>query len=177
MKKLTFPVALLALFLSALSLFQNSSSSKQVYVDVNKLLEGYERTKSERLKFEAKSVNLKANVDTLLTQWQDELKAYEKERASLSKRELELRQELMVNRQQQINNYQEAVQKQIKEENTKMTQTVINDINDYVKSFGEENGYTIIFGAVGGGNIMYADDVSDLTNEVLEGLNSEYTGK
>jgi len=59
----------------------------------------------------------------------------------------------------------------------KVTQTVINDINDYVKEYGKEHGYKIIFGASGGGNIMYADDSSDLTNEVLKGLNSEYERK
>ena len=59
----------------------------------------------------------------------------------------------------------------------KTTQTVINDINDYVKEFGKRKGYKIIFGASGGGNIMYADESSDLTEEVLKGLNAEYDKK
>ena len=81
------------------------------------------------------------------------------------------------NKQQQINNYQQAIQNQIQEEDKKSTQTVINDINDYVKEYGKKNKYKIIFGASGGGNIMYADEATDLTQKILDGLNAEFEGK
>ena len=177
MKKLAFPIAILALLLSVFSFFYLKSASNQVYVDVNKLLDGYKRTKVVRTQFEEKAKTLNANVDSLMTDWQNELKAYEKERSKMSKKELELKQELLGNKQQQINNYQQAIQKQIQEEDKKATQTVINDINDYVKEYGKEKGYKIIFGASGSGNIMYAAEDSDLTQEVLEGLNAEFEGK
>ncbi|MNL38401.1 Outer membrane protein (OmpH-like) [compost metagenome] len=120
---------------------------------------------------------MKANVDSLISNWQNELKNYEKERAAFSPKELKLKQELLSNKQQQINGYQEAIQKKIEEEDKKVTQTVINDINDYIKEYGKDHNYKIIFGASGGGNIMYADESSDLTEEVLKGLNAEYDKK
>jgi hypothetical protein len=80
-------------------------------------------------------------------------------------------------KQNQINNYQEAIQKKLKEEDQKATQTVINDINDYVKEYGKKHNYDIIFGASGAGNIMYAKESTDLTEVVLEGLNKEFEGK
>lgn len=176
MNKLALPIAVLALIASVASYFLLQSNSELVYVDVNKLLEGYNRTTAEREAFAKKTKVLKANVDSLVTNWQSELKAYEKERASMSKKEVELKQELLNNKQQQLNNYQQAIQKQIQEEDQKMTQTVVNDINDYVKEYGKNHGYPIIFGAGGSGNIMYAEDASDLTAEVLIGLNEQYTG-
>ncbi|MDC8005223.1 OmpH family outer membrane protein [Aureisphaera galaxeae] len=176
MKKLAFPLALVALLISAVSLFDFGSNSELVYVDVNKLMEGYERTEVERSLFEKKAQKLQANVDSLIGNWQEELKAYEKDRASMSKKELELKQELLANKQQQIGNYQQAIQQQIQEEDQKATQTVINDINDYIKEYGEKNGHKIIFGASGTGNIMYADSMTDLTEDVLAGLNEEYKG-
>ncbi|TMM52151.1 OmpH family outer membrane protein [Maribacter algarum] len=176
MSKLALPIAVLALIASVASYFLLQSNSELVYVDVNKLLEGYNRTMAEREAFAKKTKVLKANVDSLVTNWQSELKAYEKERASMSKKEVELKQELLNNKQQQLNNYQQAIQKQIQEEDQKMTQTVVNDINDYVKEYGKNHGYPIIFGAGGSGNIMYAEDASDLTSEVLIGLNAQYAG-
>ncbi|NAY93417.1 OmpH family outer membrane protein [Muricauda sp. JGD-17] len=176
MNKLTLPIALLALLASVANFFYSQSKSELVYVDINQLVEGYERTKVEREAFNKKTQVLKANVDSLMTNWQDELKAYEKERASMTAKELELKQQLLQNKQQQINNYQQAIQKQIQDEDQKMTQTVINDINDYVKEYGKNRGYRIIFGAKGGGNIMYAEEASDLTQTILEGLNNQYQG-
>lgn len=174
MNKFSLPLAIIALLFSVFTLFYIQSSSEPVYVDVNKLVEGYNRTKVVRAEFETKAKTLNANVDSLMVDWQNELKLYEKERSKMTKKELELKQELLGNKQQQINNYQQAIQKQIQEEDKKATQTVINDINDYVKEYGKKHGHKIIFGASGGGNIMYADEVTDLTDEILEGLNEGY---
>jgi len=174
MNKLVIPFMIIAMLLSAFTFFIFKSSSEQVYVDVNKLLEGYKRTKIVRADFEAKATTLKGNVDSLMTDWQKELKTYEKERSTMNKKELMLKQELLSNKQQQINNYQQAIQKQIQEADKKATQTVINDINDFVKAYGKEHGYPIIFGASGSGNIMYANESADLTSKVLEGLNAEF---
>ena len=177
MKKIALPVAIIALLIAVAGLYMATSASHQVYVDVNKLLEGYKRTKIVRAKFETKAKTLNANVDSLMTDWQKELKSYEKERSKMTKKELELKQQLLSNKQQQINNYQQAIQKQIQEEDKKATQTVINDINDYVKDYGKAHNHAIIFGASGGGNIMYANEASNLTTEILEGLNKEFEGK
>lgn len=177
MNKLALPLAVLALVASVASFFLLRSTTEQVYVDVNKLIEGYSRTKAEREAFSKKTAVLKANVDSLVTNWQSELQAYEKERPTMSKKEIELQQQLLQSKQQQVNNYQQAIQKQIQEEDQKMTQTVVNDINDYVKEYGKSHGYPIIFGAGGNGNIMYAEDAADLTQEVLIGLNAQYHGE
>lgn len=177
MKKIPLYLAVLAVILSIAAIYLATSSSQLVYVDVNKLIEGYSRTKVAKAEFDKKANVMKANVDSLVGKWQKELQAYEKERASLSPKELKLKQELLQNKQQQINSYQEAIQKQIQEEDKKVTQTVINDINDYVKEYGKSKGDKIIFGASGGGNIMYADESADLTAEVLNGLNAEYGKK
>lgn len=174
---LSIPFSLIALVFSLVSFFGPQSKAELVYVDVNRLLENYDRTKVDREAFTEKTNVMKANVDSLMNDWQNELKAYEKERASMTKKELALKQELLQNKQQQINNYQQAVQNQIQEEDQKMTQTVINDINGYVKEYGKKYGHRIIFGAQGNGNIMYAEQGTDLTDIILEGLNKQYNGK
>ncbi|MFV0249065.1 MAG: OmpH family outer membrane protein [Tenacibaculum sp.] len=177
MKKLIFPLVLLAVVLSVISFFYSQSVPEQVYVDVNKLLEGYKRTKIIRAELATKAKTLQSNADSLLTDWQKELKTYEKQRVKYTKKEQLLKQELLENKQHQVNNYRLAVKRQIQEEDKKAMQTLINDINDFVKDFGKRKGYTLIFGASGAGNIMYAAKSSDLTEEVLEGLNAFFEGK
>jgi outer membrane protein len=177
MKHIKTIIPFVALLLALIAVYYAKTSSQLVYVDVNKLMEGYKRTKVAKAEFDKKASTMKTNVDSLLANWQVELKNYEKERGVLSANELKLKQELLSNKQQQINGYQEAIQKQIQEEDKKITQTVINDINDYVKEYGKKHGYKIIFGASGGGNIMYAEESTDLTEDVLKGLNQEYDKK
>jgi len=176
MKKLPLLISIIAILFSSYTFWSTKNASTQVYVDVNKLLEGYKRTKVVRAEFETKAKKMNANVDSLMVGWQNELKKYEKERSRMSKKELKLKQELLSNKQNQVNNYQKAIQKKLQEEDKKSTQTVINDINDYVKEYGKNHSYNIIFGASGSGNIMYAKDVADLTNIVLDGLNKDFEG-
>jgi outer membrane protein len=177
-QNLSLLLSVLALLLAGYLIFASlGHSNSYAYVDVNKLLDGYKRTEVVRAEFEDKAKTLNANVDSLIADWQKELKTYEKERSSMSKKELELKQELLGNKQQQISNYQQAIQKQIQEEDQKATQTVINDINDYVKEYGKKEGFSIILGATGSGNIMYANDAADLTETVLEGLNKEFNAE
>jgi outer membrane protein len=177
MNKITLYVATVAVVLSVVAIYFAKSSSQLVYVDVNKLITGYEKTKVAKAEFDKKANLMKSNVDSLVANWQKELKNYEKERTSFSPKELKLKQELLGNKQQQINSYEEAIQKKIQEEDKRVTQTVINDINDYIKEYGKGHSYQIIFGASGGGNIMYADESTDLTEEILKGLNAEYGKK
>lgn len=76
MKKIAPLLAIVAILLLGYSIiFRSSQSHKLVYVDVNKLLKEYERTKVVRANFEKKATVLKSNVDSLIVSWQKELKS------------------------------------------------------------------------------------------------------
>lgn len=47
-------------------------------------------------------------------------------------------------------------------------------INEEVKKFGKENGYSFIFGASGNGSLMYARESEDVTNQVVDFVNKNY---
>ncbi|WP_430909517.1 hypothetical protein [Maribacter sp. 2-571] len=66
MNKLAFPIALLALIANVASFFVSNPSQALVYVDVNKLIEGYSLTALEKEAFNKKTQVLKANVDSLV---------------------------------------------------------------------------------------------------------------
>lgn len=176
MNKITLAISTIAIILSAISIL-NLNDGDVAYVDINRLIHEYKRTEVVQEDFEEKSKILKGGADSLLLDWQSELTIYEKERVSMTKKELELKQELLQNKQQQINNYQKAIEKQLEDEDQKITQTVINDINDFVNEYGKKRNYKIIYGATGSGSIMYAEDSADLTDEVLLELNREFSGK
>ena len=59
MKKITIGIAIAALIISIFSLFKTQNSTELVYVDVNKLLDGYKRTKIVRAEFEVKAKTLR----------------------------------------------------------------------------------------------------------------------
>lgn len=72
-------------------------------------------------------------------------------------------------------------EKQFSEENESQSQQYTNQIweqiNQYVKEFGDEKGYTYILGANGQGNLMYANEANNISKEVIEYVNKKYDGK
>jgi len=149
-------------------------SSGIVYVDTNVLMQKYQGMKDARAEFEKKAKVWQTESDTLVKEWQNQLKAYEKERTGLTAKEKQLKEEKLRNKQQQINGYRQSTEKKAHEEEQKLTQTVINQVNDYVSEYGKKHGYKYIMGANGTGNILYADKKNDITEIILEGLNKEY---
>ncbi|MCA6363634.1 MAG: OmpH family outer membrane protein [Bacteroidetes bacterium] len=51
---------------------------------------------------------------------------------------------------------------------------LFNQLNQYIKDYGKENGYRYIFGAEGSGTMMYAQENDDLTQQVTAYINSRY---
>ncbi len=149
-------------------------NNKLVYVETGILLNEYEGMKQARIKIEDNNKKLGAEVDSLIQMFQSDLKAYEKDRKKMSKKERELKEELLRTRQQQVNNFQQAKQIQAQEEEQKITQTQMNRINDFIKVYGQKKGYTYILGANGSGNVVYAEEAYNITKEVIEGLNKQY---
>lgn len=49
-------------------------------------------------------------------------------------------------------------------------------LNSYLEEFGKQQKVDLIFGIQGAGNIMYADEAFDLTQEAIEFANGKYEG-
>jgi len=95
----------------------------------------------------------------------------------MTKKEKELSQELIRTKQKQLMDYQRAMNEKAAQEDNTMTGQVLEQVNAYVKKYGEDKGYQIIMAATDYGNVAYADESLNVTDEVLEGLNKLYTGQ
>lgn len=51
---------------------------------------------------------------------------------------------------------------------------LFNQLNQYVRDYGKENGYSYIFGAEGSGSMMYAQESQDLTQTMTTYINARY---
>lgn len=148
-----------------------------VYVDSAKLMNGYKGMQDARAAYQQKAGAWKANIDTLASEVQKQIFAYEKESPGMSPKERQLSQELIRTKQKQFADYQQAMNTQAQQEDAKMTGDVVTQVNAYLKKYGEAHGYKVILAATEYGNIAYADESLDITETILEGLNNEYAGK
>jgi outer membrane protein len=163
------------LLFSILAFVWNFTPEKKVvYVDAIRLISKYEGTDDARKDLNIKSQSWQANLDTLKHEVDQVMETYEKNKASASAKEKALMEELIKSKQQQFLSYEQSVKEQYQKQDQEISQQLLNKVNDYIKRYGEDQGYTIILAATHYGNIAYADKSLDITESVLEGLNREY---
>ena len=76
-----------------------------------------------------------------------------------------------------IKYYQETAQNfELTEQelSTKYTSDIWKRINQYIADFGKEKNYDFIYGATGDGNLMYANEMYDVTDDVILYINKNY---
>lgn len=126
------------------------------YVKSEKIIDEYAGSISRRNEFVNKSKIWQANLDSL---------AAELNALPVNKRSL---------KEQQFNVYKNSIQQKAMNEKDLINNIILNEINMFINKYGKENGYGIILGATENGNIVYASDEKDITNEILSGLNDQY---
>lgn len=175
--KLPTVLAATALLLSALALGINfmNERKKIVYVDSHKLVQGYVGMKQARQEYEIRVAQWRANLDTLRSEAEVKIKEYEATKSKLSAKEKQLLEQLIQSKQEQFMNYQQTVQEKTSAADQELSSKVLAKVNDFIRRFGEKHNYKIIMAATQYGNIVYAEDESDITEEVLQGLNEEFS--
>lgn len=166
--------ALLATGIIILFVLQCDSKQELVYVDSKKLVLGYKGMEKAKAAFESKASLLKSNLDTLRAELESMVGTYEANKAKLSASERRENEGAINLRQQQYYNYEQTVTETLKKEDDALTREVMGKVNEYLQMYGRQKGYRIILASTLYGNIAYADENTDITDDVLKGLNEAY---
>ncbi len=73
-----------------------------------------------------------------------------------------------------LERYAQAVKKMSQEKEKVLMGPVINKLNSFMKVWGQQNHYAMIFGTTDGGGILQANDAFNVTASLLEALNNHY---
>jgi outer membrane protein len=165
---------LLALVLGAVALVRTAGRPKLGYVRSGEILSRYLGMKEAQDVFESKRERWQADIDTLQADYRKALQSYNVEFASYSGDERTKREEFLRKQEESLRRYSYTIADKSKDEEEKIMQGVLNQINAAAQEYGKENGFDLIFGTTGSGSLLYGDDAIDITNELLASLNHSY---
>ena len=148
------------------------NEQKTGYVDTTRLLQEYSEMKEVETEFTAKSETLKSELDSVAKLFQAEVVAFQEDMATMSRAEQEEGQMEFMRKQQMLQQSAQMKSNQLRMESDKVIDSLVTKVKDFVADYGEEKGYTYIFGSNESANIMYAEEGLDITDEVLEELNA-----
>jgi len=171
-------MALLALLVGSGSILYSKVFVKQnvAYIRSKDLVYGYLGMKDVQNKLNTKEDSWKANIDTLKNDYERSLSKYRSDAPTLKPKEKEGREKYLFSQKQSLENYEQAINKKMQDESTKLTEGVLNQINGFVADYGKQHGYDMIIGTTTEGNLLYAKPDMDITEVVLKELNQNYKG-
>jgi outer membrane protein len=135
-------------------LIMGNKSGKKAYVLNQKVFDEFAGKKELEQKLLAMKSAHKAVLDSMVTMIQKKSND----------------QAMVAQYQQMLQQYQQEDQ----DVSARYTSDIWKRINEYISTYGKEHGYDFIFGATGDGNLMYANDANDITDEVITYINARY---
>ena len=70
--------------------------------------------------------------------------------------------------------YQESINQQLYQEQAKITQDLYEKVAAFLKTYGEDHGLQVVLTYTPGSGVWYANEELNITEQVVEGLNTEY---
>ncbi|HBG69522.1 MAG: hypothetical protein A2W93_00655 [Bacteroidetes bacterium GWF2_43_63] len=159
-------VVLLALVVVVI-LFMKGND-KAGFVDVAKLYNSFSMTIQYKNSIDAEKNKVQTVLDSLNKEY--EFLAAQKKSDSQSLKTMSDTKDKMEKLQ---NAYANRIQVQTEDYNNK----ILQQLNQYVKEFGDKNRFSFIFGAAGNGSLMYGTESADITDEVIEFANERFQGE
>ena len=170
-------LGIISLALSSILLFDRIGHEKIAYVRSSELVYNYLGMQEAQRDYQQKATAWQANMDTLRSDLRVSLSKFQSEYTDLKKEDREMREKLLEQQEENLKNYTMAISDKAKEEDDKITQAVLNQINSFVEEYGKAQGYDIILGTTTSGNLLYGKKAMDITEEVLLALNKQYKGE
>jgi outer membrane protein len=153
--------------------FSGGSNDKMAYINTQKLMADYHGMKDAIGEFQVKYKSWESSLDTLKSELEGQIKTFEANRNSMTEKEQQLQIELLKVKQDNIERYRQSMIAKAQEEDKRMTEAVLQRVNLEITKYGDQHGYNIIFGTISG-NILHANKKIDITEEIVEVLNSKY---
>ncbi|MFD2288622.1 OmpH family outer membrane protein [Pedobacter petrophilus] len=155
-----------------------SVNEKIVFVNQDSLLNKYEYYKDLRTKFETKTKNAQADLQSKQQAYQREVTQYQQSAGTLSADQRKTTEERLGRKGQELQAYQQNAGGALQNEQAVETEKLYDKVAGYLKTYSKEKGYKMVLTfSKGNSAILFADESLDITSEVIKGLNAEYSKK
>lgn len=146
------------------------------YFEMDSIENNYEYLKDVRTELKAKEQQLTSQLNIMKQSYLDKVNKFQQQAQSMSQEKQGVMQQDLMQEQKVIQNKEQAMGAELQDASFKKMQDVNKKIEDYLKEFNKDKGYSYIL-AQQPGTIYYKDVRFDITSPVLQGLNAAYKKK
>ncbi|PHR73236.1 MAG: hypothetical protein COA67_03475 [Lutibacter sp.] len=158
-------------------LFASCTQTKIGYVDVEELMKEYDATKDVEAALKVDQEKMGKSLDSLSAAFQGRVEAYYKKAKRMSAKARQTKEAELQQEQGVIQQAQTQAQQILQQKSQEGIGALAETLDSVVAAYATANKYNMILGTQGTGTIMYGDDALNLTETILDVLNTSYDEK
>ena len=147
---------------------------KVAYIHSDSVLKHYEYLKVNREQLEAKTKKMDQDLRSRTVGLQNEISAYQRNVSSMTLGQVRAVEEDLGKKQQNLQMYQQTLQQQLMQEEARLNKELYDRITGFLKGYGRERGLQVVLKFDPTSDMLYGGAGLDITNDVIQGLNSAY---
>jgi len=167
---------LAVVFLTIISLTA-CQQQKIGFVDNSVLVNEYQERKDVEASLNTKIEAFKTRTDSLRSAFELEIKEAELKARTMSQSAIQTLSQELQQKEQLLSQRVQFEQQQIAQESQKLNDSIINRVKAFVQDYGKSNNFNFILGSNEAGSVLYGEEASDLTQDILKALNENYSLK
>jgi outer membrane protein len=158
----------------------NTDKLPIAYINVDSLLLHYQFAKDANESLIRKQEDSRMKINSMARNLQVEMGDFQRKlenNAFLSRDRAQQEQTRLQKKQQELQEMDGNLSKQLVQVQQKMSEQLRDTINKFLKEYNKDGKYAIIFSNTSNDNILYADPKYDITAEVTKLLNQRFAAK
>jgi len=146
------------------------------YIDIDSFQNGYLYFKSGKSALEAKQSAMESELQRSIGAFQSKVATLQQKAATMTEEEGMMAQQKLQMEQQQIEERKQTMEEQFMDATQKFNLELQERIHVYLKKYNADGRYTYIMPySKEMTNLLYVNETNNITNEVLKGMNEEYS--
>ena len=147
------------------------------YVNVDSLLLNYNYSKDLNERILKRQEDSRANITQKARALQSEMQDFQRKvenNAFLTRERAEQEQRRLLTKQEELQNLDNQLANELMQEQQKLNEQLRATVVAQLKTVNKDHGFQVVFSNTVGDNILLAEDVYDITAELIEYLNKNY---
>ena len=145
-----------------------------VYVNSDSIVANFDFIKDKQKELEAKGKKLDAEYKNRAQGLQTELNNYQQNASSLTIGQARAVEEDLMKKQQNLRIYEQSLMQELANDEARIAQELYSYVSKAVADYGQENNIQVVVKYNQGSDILYANAGMDITNAIIDRLNSNY---
>ena len=144
------------------------------YINSDSVLANYSYAQKLQEDIRVKTASMEKDYQSRVQGLQKEINDYQQNAGNLTINQAKALEENLVKKQQNLQLYQQKLSQDLMVEEATMNKDLYDRVTGFLRDYGKDNNLQLIVKYDQGSDVLFASDAMDITQIVLDGLNSAY---